>query len=225
MWRKKNLLLFSFCLFGCDKNSLTPDLGWSYFPIEFDTYRVYEVSETTYFNLESSTETYELRESFTDKIVSQNDTTYLKKVERRENEQDYWRSVETIGIRRSEFFLEVIRNNKSIINMSFPVKVGRSWDGNGNNIENEQIFRFEEIDDDFFSDLNQSDVNYIKVVLSQLPPNIVEQDERHEVYAEGIGLVERSLEQIEFCQSGCPTGSTPENGFVLFQRLKEYGQL
>lgn len=214
-------LLFSAFVISCGSDGEVPDLGLDYYPIDFNSYRIYDVMETTYVNKVETIENYQLRESITDAITNGENTTYLLTVERREDALDIWESIEIISVVKSNQSVRITRNNQSIINLSFPIRIGREWDGNGNNLELEQFYRYEEADEASLF----SDAEHVQVVISELPPNIVEQDERFEVYARGIGLVERDYTQIQFCQQGCNSENERENGVILFQRLIEYGAL
>ena len=216
--QKNSWLLISLiiCL-ACGKDSVVPELGLDYYPIEFGTYRVYDVEETTYLNKVPTTETYQLRESI---IVtgSEGEKSFLLDIKRRENPEEVWASIKSIYLFQTNHILEYRDGNISKVAMSYPVKVGRSWDGNALNSEPQQLYRYEVGSNEGYS------VDQIKVVLSDLPPNIVEQDERYEIYGKGIGLIERCFTMIEFCQSGCGAVNEPDNGVVLKQVLVEYGE-
>jgi hypothetical protein len=211
--RKSAWLLFSILLLSCNKEGAVPDLGHDYFPIELGAYRVYDVQETTYVNKVGTTENYQLRERITEQVGQ----GFLVLIERREDDDDFWVAVESIYIRQTPYVLEYRQDNVSYVAMSYPVKVGREWNGNALNNEPRATYRYES------EELAGFEEEQIKVVISDLPPNIVERDQRSEVYARGIGLIYRGFNVIEFCQSSCEGVNQPENGRILTQQLIEYG--
>ena len=229
LFKKGNILLVlsAFIILSCNKESEVFPLGQDYFPIEMSEYRIYEVTETTYVDKIETIENYQLRESFFDTIENGSETTYLMRVERRESSADIWESIENIAIRQTIRTLEYQKQNVTFVKMSYPVKAEREWDGNAQNAESEQLYHFEELGsgDWTFSDpaAFQQPIPHIKLIISDLPANIVEQDQRFEIYAQGIGLVERSFVEIDFCQQGCGTTNEREDGRILTQRLIEYG--
>lgn len=221
MLKKSWLIVFSILLISCGKDAVQPDLGWDYYPLSRSTYRIYDVSLTTYVDTVETIESFQLRETITDSVLNGNEVSYLMRIERREDGQSQWRSIESIRVRRTMQILDYRENNKSFIKLSFPVKVGKVWDGNTLNQDSEALYSFENMT----SEIPFDESNHIKVVISDLPPNIVEQDQRYEIYAQGIGLVERSFTQIQFCTQGCSGANEPEDGTILFQRLIEHGAL
>jgi len=220
---------------SCSKEAEVFPLGQDYYPISIGDYRTYNVTETTYVGKVESVENYQIRESFYDAIVNETETTYLMRVERRETDQDNWVSIENIAIRQEQSLLYYQVQNITLTIMTYPIRfchlvdelllstTGGScfeWDGNAQNTESTQLYHYEELSS---GDFTFDDSNHIKVVISNLPANIVEQDERFEIFAQGIGLVERNFIEIAFCQQGCGGVNEPEDGRILVQRLIEYG--
>jgi hypothetical protein len=107
--------------------------------------------------------------------------------------------------------------------MVFPVENGTSWDGNIFNSSGERLFTYDlnvapiTIGSDEFTDL-------VKVIQSDIPENIVNQDQRFEIYATGIGLVGKNGIMLTFCTVDCPDQKTIIAGRFIDQRLKSYGQ-
>ena len=216
--RKNSWLIISlFICLSCGRESITPELGLDYYPIETGTYRIYDVEETTYLNKVPTTETYQLKESIIES-GSLDQTSFLLRIEKRANSGESWASIKSIYLYQTNHILEYRDDNISKIAMSYPVRVGRTWDGNALNNDPEQIYHYDKGSNNGF------EVDQIKVVLRDLPPNIVEQDQRYEIYGKGIGLIERRFTVIEYCQIGCSSANEPENGVVLTQVLVEYGE-
>lgn len=235
---RKSLWLLLFSLGACTSDPVTPDLGLDYFPIVFGDYRIYEVSETTYVDKVATSDEYQLRESFADMVQDEGgETIYLLKIERREGEQDAWQSIETVGIRQTNQYLEYRQDNRAFIVMTYPINFCRKndlsqllglnggscneWDGNIQNEDIPEFHHYRKLDD---GDFTFGGGDHIKLILSDFPANIVKRDNRHEIYARGIGLVERSFDQVDFCfDESCSGTNEIQDGIILLQRLIEYG--
>jgi hypothetical protein len=165
-------------------------------------------------------EHYQIRETIIDEIGTGDESVFLLRIEKRTSETESWEAIGSAYVRQTNAFLEYREGNVPIVSMSYPVKMGRSWNANTLNNDPEAMYYYSEVG------VPTTEADEIKIVISDLPPNIVEQDQRYEIYARGIGLVERSFTTIEFCQTGCE-GQTnlPDNGRILLQQLKGYGTL
>lgn len=233
---QKSLWLLAFSLFACTSDPISPDLGLGYYPIALGDYRIYDVNETTYVDKVAATEQYQQRESFYEVIETAGQITYILRIERRENEMAPWASVKTVKVRQTNQFLEYHEDNQSFIRMTYPIKFCKEddqnrltglggaecaeWDGNVENQRDPEFHHYRILES---GDFTFGETDHIKLVLSDFPANIVKRDQRYEIYASGVGLVERSYDQVEFCISGCSGTDEIQDGSVLLQRLIEYG--
>jgi hypothetical protein len=60
------------------------------------------------------------------------------------------------------------------------------------------------------------------VIISDLPPNIVNQNEQSEVYGKGIGLIEKKSVILNFCTIDCDSVGQIESGRFSFYKLVDY---
>lgn len=213
-------ILFSLFLLACSKDNVVPKSGQDYYPLSPKISRIYDVTETTYVSKVQSVANYQLREAIYDSIISGQTTTYILGIERREDSEDTWRMMESVGVRVFSGRLEYQKDNRTTVLMSFPVKAGRSWDGNASNPDTEMLYSYE----DLVTEIPFNEADHIKLVINDLPTNIVEEDQRYEIYGRGIGLVERSYNQIRYCQQGCSGLNQPQDGTILTQRLVQYNE-
>jgi hypothetical protein len=221
--------LFSmvFVLGACSEKNITLDqdrLGLEYFPLEVGQYRIYDVDEIIYNISSFDTLKYELRESVVDSFEnSEGSTTYTIRREKRLNDQVAWDLDSVWSARKTNSIAISVENNISLVKMVFPVENGTSWDGNIFNSSGERLFTYDlnvapiTIGSDEFTDL-------VKVIQSDIPENIVNQDQRFEIYATGIGLVGKNGIMLTFCTVDCPDQKTIIAGRFIDQRLKSYGQ-
>ena len=221
------LFLMVFVLGACSEKNITLDrdrLGLEYFPLEVGQYRIYDVDEILYTISSFDTLKYELRESVVNSFENlEGGTTYTIHREKRLNDQVAWDLDSVWTARKTSSVAISVENNISLVKMVFPIENGINWDGNIFNSSGERLFAYDlnvepiTIGSDEFTDL-------VKVIQSDIPENIVNQDQRHEVYASGIGLVSKNGIMLTFCTLDCPDQKTIIAGRYIEQTLKSYGQ-
>lgn len=218
--------LFVLISLGCSESIIIPETAESdlnFFPVQTGQYRIYDVDEVIFTVLSSDTSHYELKESVVDSFLNTaNSISYVVNRETRLTSSEPWSldSVWTARISNTQAVL--VENNVNIIKLVFPIEQGLSWNGNELNSRNEKQFTY---------DLNVPDTilfenkfsNNLKVVQSDIPENLINRDERFEIYEKGVGLVIKSTITIEFCQMDCPETKSIESGRIFKATLKEYG--
>lgn len=208
------LLLLAAC---GERDMIAPVVEPDYFPLEIGNYWVYEVEETTYSLLEVVTSNYELRETLVDTIEGES-PTYLMLQERRANEGEEWEADSMFTVRKTSTALIVTENNLAYARMAFPVERGKEWNGNAYNALPEAEYEYVEVST-ILSELEFGTL--VQVQLSDIEQNLVNQDEQYQIYAEGVGLIEKNYIRFNFVTSGENLGEI-ESGRVLKQYLKEY---
>jgi hypothetical protein len=224
MWK---VALVIFVLNCCSEKNITLDedrLGLDYFPLEVGQYRVYDVYEILYNISSFDTLAYELRESVVNSFEnSEVSTTYTINREKRLNDTELWKLDSVWTARKTKAIAVSIENNISLVKVVFPIEDKINWDANIFNSSGERLFTYDlnvepmTIGNEEFSDL-------VKVIQSDILENIVNQDQRHEIYAKGIGLISKNGIMLTFCTVGCPDQKTIIAGRFIEQTLKFYGQ-
>ena len=205
---------------GCssaDDEAVELDFGYDYFPLEIGNFREYQVLEVNFLSAGPDTSRYQLREEITDSIRNGDLITYTLERSVRANAQLVWEldSVWTTRITAREAVQ--VENNVPIVKIQFPVETGRVWDSNVFNTLSEQTYESQLV----MSDTLDRDV--LRVIVEDIPQNIVLKDERSEYYARGIGLIYRDFETLNFCTVDCETVMEVESGRILDQRLIAFG--
>lgn len=215
-----------FFLLSCnDRSGLNPlDFGYDYYPVQIGQYRVYRVSEINYIGSVADSKDYYLREEITGSIVSENGTTkyFLKKS--RSDDSLNWSADSMWTVRWTDNSLVVAENNLPLVKLVFPVQTGKKWDGNVYNINREKAFYYEEVAEVAGAACPDTSA-LVKVVMADVEKNIVNQDERSEVYGRGIGLVSKDYRVLNFCRADCASLGEIESGRILNQKLVSYGRL
>jgi hypothetical protein len=216
-------ILLCVLFFGCGSpDEFTLDLGLDYFPISTKDYRIYQVEETIYNFVGSETKNYQLRESITDSLISDSgEINYVLMREIRSDASENWKVDSLWSVRKTDKVVVINENNVPFMKLSFPIKVGESWNGNAYNEREEKNYLFAK------TNLGQLSTNVtlgevITVVLADVPKNLVRIDQRYEVYARGIGLVEKNYNSIEYCTKDCDATEQIIGGRVLKQFLISY---
>ena len=91
------------------------------------------------------------------------------------------------------------RNNRTFIELRFPVNDGVSWDGNFFNSLNPESYKYDGVGIPCMPDSNTVYPSCLMVVKSEIE-NLIEIDRRSETYASGIGSVSKSIEKLRYKQ-------------------------
>ncbi|HCX21547.1 MAG: hypothetical protein CMB80_33885 [Flammeovirgaceae bacterium] len=224
------LFLLSIALFGCseEKSDLSLDQGYDFLPLQVGMFWTYSVEETVYEVFEPITTTYILKEVIADSLVSAgNEMKYV--VNRYSGVDEDNLELDSVwSIRKTERSAITGENNKEVIKLSFPVTSGISWDGNAYNTQDAQLFYYQDIDIYEFDGDSYSSPDAIRVIIEDIEQNLVNQDERSEVYLRNIGLVEKDYTELSFCTVNCDQKGSEigaiEKGKILKQNLISYGK-
>ncbi|MFT6867377.1 MAG: hypothetical protein ACJA08_002219 [Cyclobacteriaceae bacterium] len=215
------LLLATLVSCGDESEPESFDSGFDYYPKSNRVERIYDVTAISFDLLGSETSNYQLKEYVFDSIITSSGlVTYVLKRETRTNESEVWESDSLWTFRFTDSQLILTENNVPYVKLTFPVYDGQTWDGNAYNSQSSQIYSLENI--------SQSvpnvplDTPMIKLVISDIPANLVSQDQRYEIYAKGIGLIEKNYIVLNFCTTNCDNIGQVQSGRILHERLLEY---
>ncbi len=218
--------LFSFFIIslivscGSENDPEVIDFGYDFYPVSTKIERIYDVSDTNFNLLGSETSVYQLKEYISDSLISETGiVTYILKREKRMDSLSQWESDSLWTFRIANNNLILTENNVSFVKMIFPVIEGKMWDGNAFNSRSSQNYRLEKVTEEI-AGLGLDKL--IKVVIANTPANLVSQDERHEIYARGIGLVEKYYVTLNFCTANCDDIGQIQSGRILREQLIEY---
>ncbi|MFY0652219.1 MAG: hypothetical protein JXQ96_09310 [Cyclobacteriaceae bacterium] len=214
-------------VFGsCSEKTISPAddrLGLEYYPLEVGQYRIYDVDEILYSISSFDTLNYELKESVVGTFDNaEGELSYVVYREKRESEVEEW-AIDSVWTARKTNNLAIsVENNRSIIKMVFPIESEKNWDSNVLNSSSEKVFSYDlTVADTTLASTDFADV--VKIIQSDIAENIVNQDERYEIYAQGVGLIIKSGLSLTFCTVDCPDTKTIVSGRKIHQTLKAYG--
>lgn len=192
-------VFFLLLLISCkdlDEAQIGP--GTDYQPLELGAVWEYKVLETNYFG-ESDQETHQY--FYKDSIASH----YFNEVGEQvflvhrmsSDDRRAWRQDKVFTYRVSKNTLIRTVDNVAIACLVFPPSDGQRWDGNIYSALPENTFSLELYEKYPVGDQDFSST--AKVVQSEEDDRITLRDNRFEVYAKGVGLVESYYEVLSYC--------------------------
>lgn len=212
-------------LISCERENPNLDLGFNYQPLEIGRFWIYEVDELVVFGENDQEE----RKFFVrDKVDysylnAQNEQVFVIKREESTNRLNW------VGGRNYAMFVRknaLVRfsENRTIVPLVFPPRESTSWDAN--------VFNSSERDE--FTILkagvvDSGNVSYPRAVVVRQEQDddlITFRDNRYEVFARGIGLVEHYFEVFTYCsRNDCLGQQLINGGRKTHMKIVDYGFL
>ena len=221
------IALFVIVFFSCssDEGLQNVDIGLDYYPLEVNSYRIYQVEGTEYFSYNDSLIiNYELRETVTESFENlEGGTSYKITIEKRMPESENWILDSIWTARKDEYRAILVSNNVPVISLTFPIEEGKSWDSNGLNSEAPKEFTMVNAREPFEGRYDVYDQS-VTVIQDDLPDEIVNFRSKKEVFSKGLGLVYRENIFLNFRQGDFLGLGVVETGIRYQQSLKEFGK-
>lgn len=203
-------------------------MGYDYFPLAVDDYRLYQVQEINY-NVDGSIDTsnYQLMEIVTDESVSAGETSFRLDRYRRVLETDPWIIDSVWSARINTYQAIVVENNVPIIKLSFPVYEDRHWDGNAMNAREFDEFKMINVGSTYLVDDKEYPNSLEMFKEKKLDPIQITNDDYHlEVFSKNIGLIYKlDIDKIYCNPVDCIEPGVIEQGKVVEQKLLEVGKI
>ncbi|MCL6260272.1 hypothetical protein M3O96_14315 [Aquiflexum sp. TKW24L] len=213
-------------LFSCTETEKPKtDFGMDYQPLEVGLFWEYEVNETIVFGeTDEESSTYFLK----DRIIYtyfnvENEMVYVLAREKSTNGIN-WEIVGNYLMQYRNMTLLRTFENKKTVNLVFPPELDKTWDA--------QIFNSGNPDEYEISFLGKTDIGSqsfsksLKVLQEEEDDQITFRDNRYEVFAKGIGLVEQYYEVFTYCsRNDCLGKMIVDSGRLTHLKIKEYGKL
>jgi hypothetical protein len=215
---------------GCNE-LLPPDperLGYDYFPLAADDYRLYQVQEINY-NLDGSIDTinYQLKEIVTEESVIADETSFRLDRYKRPTEADPYVIDSVWWARKNTYQAIVVEHNVPIIKLSFPLKEDRRWDGNAMNTRDFDEFRMINVGTTYMVDEKEYPNSLEMFKEELLDPLKITNDIIHlEVFSKDVGLIYKLDIDKKYCNPvDCSEPGIIEQGKVVEQKLLEVGKI
>lgn len=213
------VLLFSLSFLGCDKeNEKPPSLHKDYFPVKPGHSITYEVDSMRH---DSALELHDtshffIREEIANRFIDEEGrTSYRIERFKKDSAEGTWKIADVWVANRSEVRAERVEENRRFIKMVFPVSSGKDWDGNAYNTLEEEGYEYR-------GPHRSRNIGGIRLdstvrVLQKDIDNLIEREYAQEIYAKGIGLVQKEKTELETYPSG-----EIRRGSELYMRMTQY---
>ena len=132
-----------------------------------------------------------------------------------------WEADSVWTVRKTAHQVVMSENNTAFVKLTFPVRAGNTWDGNAANTMAPQSWFYQETEPFVLPDQIAEGEEVIRVVIEDIPENLVNRDERSEIYVRGTGLVEKDYITLRFDSESGNIGEI-SSGHILSQRLIGY---
>ena len=198
------LTLLLIPIVSCQEEREKPELITStYLPLNLGQYWTYEVVEKEYFGENDFEDRqYYCRDRITGQYVNEfNELVHVVTRERSENLQ-VWENELAYTLKFSRNRIIRTLNNEPLISLVYPVQVFQQWDANGMNARDSERFTIEEISQYVVGNRAFGSAAFVRH--AEEDDLITLRDNRYEVYAEGVGMVESFNEVFSYCsRSDC----------------------
>lgn len=227
---------------SCGDNEIeTPDpalLGYDYFPLEVGNEWVYRVDSVLVANLglANVVSSSFVKEEIVE-LISNSDDEKIYKIERsyKKDSISQWRLTDVWSVRINNSQAIRTEGNLSFIKLVFPAVDGTKWDGNAFfdsdksfpvaaenlTIYMDWSYRISDLESHFVGGTLYNDVKEVSHIDEE---TFISKRFSSEVYAKGVGLIERNME-IYDTQNGDDTKmwlDRAEKGFFLSQALVSF---
>ncbi len=223
----KYLPLALIMFFACGKDDFSPiDAGRDYFPLQKGLYQIYNIDSTGYSQTSQPVNRqYQIMVEVTDSFPSSGPSyTYVLSRSIRASEAALWRNLDTWSVKIVNGEAIVSEGNTPYVKLFFPVETGNSWDGNKFNTLGQDDYDLIDVNKPFT--LEHGIIFELTLTVQQELNDdpIVFQDIRKEVYARGVGLIHKEINQLTYCtDDSCLGQQIIESGILYKQEIIEYG--
>ena len=183
---------------GCKPDELIVPNKISLSPIKIGKYIIYNREELNHdaFNSQTDTIKYWIKETIESSFLDQeNDTTYRLLIDHSNDEGKSWEFHHYAVLKEDDFGIERTDFDVKKVKLSFPVQNNKRWDINMFNNQDIQYGYYNQVDESFYIDDSTFDETVtIKIADRQ---DIIFTQFEEEIYARGIGLIQRQFKDIE----------------------------
>ena len=182
-------------LYSCQKDVVPPvDLGYGYFPTNVGHFIIYDVVSIEHDNPidKHDTSLFQIMEVVESTFLD-NENRETQRIERyiRNNStlpwviKDIWFSNLTVTT------AEKVEENERFVKLTFPVSLGKTWNGNALNSMDVWDYEYTEVDAPYAN--NDLSFDSTATVLQIDEENLVEKNYAIEIFAKNIGMIHKEL--------------------------------
>ena len=196
----------------------------SYYPIATGKFTEYEVTKTTYaLSQNPQTKKALVRESIGDSFADAAGQVVFRLNYATNSGVNHWKldSVNTVWQTVDKVF--GVESGQIIVKLSLPINERNVWNGNAYNFSGERRYHVKNVDMPF----KAGPILFPKTVtvVRQNDSTLISQRKHIEIYAEGVGLIQKEISYLNFCYStDCKTKGIINSGWSEISVIKNYGK-
>ena len=222
---KLYLMVVSVGLFSCrEMDDVNVDLGLDYQPLETGMFWEYEVDETIVFGENDSEEfVYFFRDVIDYSYINEAGEEVYVVMREKSPDRVEWLIEGNFSLLIRNKTLVRMQENEIVVTFSFPPLLNKSWDGRVYSSRESEMFNIDLLGAYQLGLTNYSQV--VQVSQSQEDDKITLRDNRYEVYAKGIGMIEQYYEVFTYCsRNDCLGQELIDSGSLRHLRIINYGK-
>ncbi len=209
----RKLLIISSALFissaffmSCKVEKPEPffDFGYRFFPIDSGSYSIYSVDSIAIKDNAIDTFNYFLKCQFVSSILNQNGEKIWRLQRSIASDTLNWKEIENHFVKLTNTQLIVTESNKDFLKISFPIGVGKTWNGNIYNNLPKQNYQILNLNTEMIIE-EQNDSNFVFEIF------------KRSIYESELGLVKQYNTFIEK-QNGMANGFRLKYTFLRHQK-------
>jgi len=227
-------IVLCLCLHACKLQNIDPeaiDLGYDYYPLEIGRYVIYEEHDIIYDPAKITDTTYHVKELIHDSFTEGKEEKFTVYRFTKKTDESSWPlqpdSVWTVA--RTANQLLRTESNFQYIKLVFPVKEGKSWNGNAKNSAGEitssdKFYKMTNLDKPY-TGINGIVYPYtLKMTIANQSDPIVSKDIRYDMYAKGIGFIKKDYTIYYYKQETTFPPQTIDYGSRKIMEITSYGK-
>jgi hypothetical protein len=232
-------------VYSCKLKTVEPgsvDIGYDYYPLEIGRYIIYDEHDVIYNPIKTIDTVYQVKELIKDTIVEGTETKYLIYHFVKSVTDSIWPiqpdSVWTAVNTGNQLIRE--ESNVEYIKLVFPVKEGKTWNGNAMNYlsqstSSNQFYSMVNVNQPCtislqsypnqpYSVTNTTYNNTLKMIIINQADSIVSKDIRFDIYAKGIGYIKKDYTTYFYVQDPAAAPQTIDHGARRLMQIRSYGK-
>jgi hypothetical protein len=189
-------------LFACKRNEEEFETGSEYYPVrDSGSAIIYDVQKINYRPSGRDTLNFQLKEMIGDTLLLNGQLCYKILRFTRPNASALWPSQpDSVWYTYKNASTAVkSENNAKFIKMVFPVEEGMVWNGNALNTWGTENYTIQKLKYPYT--VNSHYFPTTLTVIQRFDTNAIYQHVRFEVYSKGMGLIHKSVKNVDLCQS------------------------
>ncbi|WP_209332582.1 hypothetical protein [Lunatimonas salinarum] len=227
-WMKWIFLMAStFYLLSCDwiereqPESFLPRFS----PLQVGRFWVYEVDERVFFGEDDFEDTrYYYRDEITEEFLNEQGQAAFRVIRQKSLDRQVWVNELAFGLRIADNRLIRLMDNLQEIRLVYPIRLLGEWDSNALNSRPSESFTIEQVGSYSLGERVFPSAALVRHMEDD--DMITFRDNRYEVYAENIGLVESYSEVYRYCsRSDCLGQQIIQSGRFIHLKLMTHGIL